>query len=516
MRESSSEVYGTIVITVNEHACDMRYKKDVYYIFGLLALSFFAWVPLLGMILRGNGYMYMLENVQKWFWGRQYPLTGFSAAAAISGAMFRKFYGVNMSLYLWTEVIVMLGIGLLMYWFVRILTKKRIVAFAASLIYTVNYFGHFDIQVNTCYCYFMERVLNVPFIILSLIYLHLFLEKVRRKFLFTSFILFFVGLGLGHFSFLLTPIFFVYPFLWFLVGKRGFGNIVKGSVVSLVFILITVLILMLQQIHEAGFAPKWTMIEFLLHPAQFDYPANMARQLAYWSQYPILLRTFFDTPDFHQNVLSVSNANAIAPGVIVVYLIALFISLRTLPKHRAIIISVIVATGVIFFLNAWFGQYGIAHQAGTNRYLYFPTLLLSIFWAYVLWAVFWKSPSWKTLFGVGILVCYYILNVTLIWDNFKAVEQWNRPTLVIYEYIINKRAEWQPQTLVLGEYPAIKVQEAQFLTELIGGGDVTIMSASLDMDDWRPIASNSSHILSLTYDPLCECVREEEKAHVAK
>lgn len=453
--------------------------------------------------------MYMLANVQEWFWNRQFSLTGFSAAAAIAGAIFRVFFGANLSLYLWTELLVMLSIGVLFYWFVRVLTRHSVVAFAASLIFTVNYVGNFDMQVNTCYCYFMERILNVPFLIISLIFLHLFLEQNKQILLVSSLLFFFIGVGLGHFSFLFTPIFFIYPFFWFLFKRVRARYIFTGLGISLCYVGITILFLLLQQIHEAGLTAKWTFFQFLLHPMQFGYPGNMLRQLVYWSQYPTIVSSFFDTPYFHQNALSVSNAIAIAPGVAAAYIIASIVTWRALPKHRAMLLSTIIATGVIFYLNAYFGQYDIPNQPGTNRYLYFPTFLLSIFWAYFLWAVFWRKKSWRVSIGVGFLVGYYIINTTLVRDNFMAVSEWNKPTKALYEHIVTMRDLLEPNTLILGQYPAIKLQEAQFLTELIGNGNVHIMSDSLDVDDWRPIASASSHIISLIYDNECECVREE-------
>lgn len=492
-------------------------KRDLFFIAALLLLSFFVWLPLLDMILRGNGYMYMLSHVQEWFWGRRYPLTGFSSAAAIAGAIFKVFFGANIHLYLWTELVVTLGIGVLFYWFVRVFTRYSIVAFAASLIFTVNYFGNFDMLVNTCYCYFMERVLNVPFLITSLICLQLFLEQRRRKFLIVSLLFFFIGVGLGHFSFLFTPIFFVYPFCWFLFKRISAKNVLMGIGVSISYVGVTILFLLLQQIHEAGFEPRWTFVEFLFHPEKYHYANNMLRQLVYWSQYPTVIRSFFDTPYFHQNVLSVANAIAITPGIALVYVIASVVIWRNLPKLRAMLFSVVVGTASIFFLNAYFGQYDIANQAGTNRYLYFPTFLLSIFWALFLWATFWVKKSWKAPIGLGLLALYYIINATLLRDNFKAVEEWNKPTKVLYEHIVKRIDQFDDNTLILAEYPAIKLQEAQFLTELTGNGTITIMSDSLDMDDWRPIASASSHIISLTYDNECECAREENgKINVAK
>lgn len=486
-----------------------RQKLDLFFIFLLCALSFLAWRPLLEMVIRGNGYMYMLSNVQGWFWSRSYTFTGFSSAAAISGALFRKFFGVQMGPYLWTEILVILLIGGLFYWFVRVLTKKSFIAFAASLMFTVNYFGNFDMLVNTCYCYFMERVLNVPFLLISLIFLQLYLDRAKRTYYIVSLLFYFIGIGLGHFSFLFTPIYLVYPFFWFLFKKRRRKDIVKGLMIGSSYLGISLFFLLLQQIHESGYRAAWTFQEFLLNPQKYHYFDNMLRQLVYWSQYPLLVRTFFDIPDFHQNVLSVKNAIDSTPAIAVVYIIASIVIYTKLTQQRAMLLSTIFATASIFFLNSYFGQYAIANQSGTNRYLYFPTFLLSVFWSLFLWAVFWQKRSWLVLIGAVLLATYYIVNITLLGDNFSAVKEWNKPTKAIYQHIVATRNQLKDNTLVLAKYPAIIASEAQFFTEMLGDGKVLYMSESPDTDDWRPFAAQSSHIIRLSYDRTCQCVREE-------
>lgn len=451
----------------------------------------------------------MLSYVQEWFWGRQYPLTGFSSAAAIAGAIFRKFYGAHMGPYLWTELLVMLLISLLFYWFVRVLTKKRFVAFTAALIFTVSYFGNFDMLVNTCYCYFMERVLVVPLLILSLIFLQFFLERAQSKLFVISLIFYFIGVGLGHFSFLFTPIYLFYPFFWYVFKKRKRKDITRGAIVGLSYVGISILFLLLQQVHESGLRSTWTFQEFLLNPQKYHYVDNMLRQLVYWSHYPPLIRSFLDVPDFHQNILSVQNAIESTLTIAVAYIIASVVIYRKLPQQRPMLLSTMFAAAAIFFLNAYFGQYDIANQPGTNRYLYFPTFLLSMFWSLFLWAAFWKKKSWMGLVGVGILIVYYVINVTLLYDNFRAVTEWNKPTKVMYEHILKTRDRLDSNTLVLAEYPAIKLQEGQFLTELVGANQVHYISENLDVADWRPIATQSSHIIKLSYDKNCQCVVEE-------
>lgn len=482
--------------------------KDVVYIVVLVFLILFAWAPLLSMIPRGNGYMYMLSHIQNWFWGRHYPLSGFSSAAAVSGVIFRTFFGADIRPYLWTELIVIMGTGVLFYWFVRVVTRKKIVAFAAALLFSVNYFGNFAMLISDCYCYFMERVLNVPFLIVSLIFLGLFFER-KGIFLLLSLTFYFVGIGLGHFSFFFSGVFLFYPFFWYVIKGKKRTAWLTGARIGLSYLGITLFFLLIQQINESGFRSSWTFQEFLLNPQKYHYLEYMIRQLVYWSQYPPIVHSFFRVPFEHQNLVSVQNAISITPYVLMTYAIASIFIYKMLPQQRAMLFAVIFAAASNFYLNAYFGQYAIAYDAGSNRYLYFPTFLLAIFWSLFLWALCWKRNSWKVFIGVVILASYYLVNTTLISDNFRSVAEWNKPTKALYDYSVKTNSQREPYTLILGEYPAIKLQEAQFLTEMIGRDRVVYMSESLDMGDWRPFADKARHIIKLTYDRTCECVREE-------
>lgn len=234
----------------------------------------------------------------------------------------------------------------------------------------------------------------------------------------------------------------------------------------------------------------------------------MVRQLVYWSQYPPIISYFFRIPYDRQNLASAQNAIEITPYVVIAYITASIVIYRRLPKYRAMLLTIIVATAIIFYLNAYFGQYNIAKNVGANRYLYFPTFLLSLFWALFFWSVFWKEKSTLKYVGIVFLACYYVINMTLIHDNFRALEEWDKSAMTIYSYILKHRDTWGNNTLVLGDFPA-REAEAEFLTEQAGEGRITFAPLSLDLYDWSAVASKSAHIVSLSYNKECGCVKEE-------
>jgi len=493
-----------------------KFWLDGICLFLLLSLSWYAWRPLPQGVLRGNGYVYMLSQVQEWFWGRPYTLTGFETAAVISGAVFRKFFGANMDLYFWTELFVILTIGVCFYAVVRILTKHRLVAFAASLIFTVNYFGNFDMLVAACYCYPMERVFNVPLLLLSFIFLLLFLERTRRGYYLVSLFLYFLGVGLGHFSFFFAAPFLFFPFFWYVYNKKG-KMIRRGALIGISYAAIIVFFVLVQQINESGLGPTWSLWEFFLHPQKYHYIESIIAELTYWSQYPPIFFPFIQRVIFHYQTnrllhtfLTAPNAREISPYVFCTYIIATTVIYKKLFQQRAMLLTIICSTVIIFFLNAYFGQYLIANQSGSNRYLYFSTFLLAIFWSFFLWAVFWQKGSRIAIWGIVVLLGYYFINEALLSDNFREVHEWNESTKIVLGYIVHARPYLTSNTLVIGPHPEIGTQESEFLTEQIGKGGVVYLSESEDVNTLKEIASKSAQVIKLRYDKKCRCVHEEK------
>lgn len=481
---------------------------DVILVFLLVILFSWAWRFLLQEIIRGGGYVYLTSHFQNWWWGRPLTFTGFQAAAIISSGISLKLFGINMSLYFLAEFFILLLIAMLFYILIRLMTKNPFVAFSAALILAVNYFGNFDI-IMACYCYLGERVIVVPFLLASFIFLHLFLEKSKKRYFIISLFFYFLGVGLGHFSVLFTAPYLFYPFFWFVFNHAKVKDIGKGILIGLFYLGLSGFFIAIQQINEAGLNNNLSIFQYLLHPQKYHYFEYMLRQLTYWSQYPPVIDAFLVGRSELHNVPSVIDAIQITPYIAIVYLLVSVLIYKKLPKQRALLFTVIFATATIFWLNPWFGQYAVATQAGANRYLYFPTFLLSIFWSLFLWAVFWKN-SWKLLVGVFILITYYVINLSLISDAFFQRAWENEPTKAIINYFVGIRKDLAKNTLVVGSYPAITLYESIFYTEQLGKGEVVFVSDDDPYTDWKKMASSSAQVIKLTYSRKCRCVKEEK------
>jgi hypothetical protein len=459
-------------------------------------------------VIRSDGFVYMLPATQRDFLGRQYFYTGFENSAVFLGIVLPQLFGTSMGMYFGLSLIVMMFIAALFYVASRVIVKDRLISFVATFIFSLNYFGNFDMYSQHCYCFFMERVVTVPFMLVAFISLHLYLEKKIRKYLWYSLVSYFFGIGIGHFAVLFSAPYVLYPFFWYVAREKHMRKRLKGVWVGASYGLISLMFIIVQNIHESGVGPQTSPISFLLDPVGTQYPGEILRQFTHWTQYGPLLRHMSAVNPV--NLLDKYSAEQADPIIALVYLAAFIGIWRVLPGVRAFLLTVFFGAMSVFYLNAWFGQYDVFHQPGTSRYLYFPNILLSFFWALFFWAII-KKYKQKGLVAVGIvMVLYFILNNWLISSNFQQIFMWDKSTKALFDHVTETRPSLIPGTLVVAPRPEFWMQEERFFTTYLGNGQVTYISENNGYRDWREVASSSAHVVKLRYDTSCECVKEEQ------
>lgn len=487
-------------------------KKDVLLIVLLVFLTFKAWQMLPEFTIRGDGFASMLTYNQKAFWGTPYYLASIVLSEMILGAILPKIFGVNLSYYYWLEVFVLIVIAIEFYFLVKTVTKNHLTSFSASLIASVSYFGVYDMVSTHCYCFFLERVIPVLFLLPSFLFLHIFLEKNNKKFYIISLLFYFFGVGIGHFIVLFTPFYFLYPFFWHLLNKKGMRERIKGLLYGLSYLFLSIFFIAIQQINESGISPhEWTFTQFLLDPQKYLYFKKIGLQFVYWSQYPSLLKDFAQNPMSY--IIDHRIAGSYIPLVVIVYALAASIIYKFLPKQRAMLFTIALGVPIIFYMNAYIGQYDMLNFSGASRYLYYPTFLISIFWSYFLWAVFWRKKNILLVGGFLLLLIYYMLNVRVIKGNSFYEVLWNVPPRSIFDHVISQRSKLSSNTLIIVTYPEFGSQEASFFTQQIGKGKVRYMSDNNLVnapDTWENISSASAHVIKLRYDKNCSCAIEDK------
>lgn len=484
---------------------------EVLLIIILIGLTLFTWFPLTLFGIEGLGLHYLIKEVNKQLW--TFPnLANFNTSAVVLGILLPRFFGMNYSLYFWTEVITMLVTAVMYFYLIKAITKSLFLSFFGALMFSINYFGTTDIFASSIYAYFIERIPSSLFLIPSLMLLHLFLEKKRYIYYISSVTLFFLGLGIGHFAVLITGPYLIYPIAWFLFNeKRGLRSFFKFLSYGLSYFVITSFFAYIQYQVAAGSGPGWSFFEFLLNPYFYNYPEKMFRELVYWSSYLPIFEIFKNGyPLYPPSPLYffVTEKKSMLYGlqVALAYVFATGIIYYKLPKYRALLITIILGVGSIFYLNAYFGSYVIMSQPGSNRYLYYPTFFLVIFWLLFLWVAFWRKGLFMKIICLGLITVYYLLNTWLIRDSLIwKLEKYN-VTTQIWDYVTEERPTLEKGTLVILPARYTDSNTGTFFNEQIGENEVVYIT---DTENWQKVATNSSNIIKIDFDKKCKCVTKE-------
>jgi len=484
-------------------------RIDIIYLTILLIISAYVWRFIPQQVIRGDGFMYFISEKLQEFFSREFFYTGFELSAMTLGWVFSNLYGINISWYWWTAYIVMLLTNVLFFWFAKTLLKKSFLAFLASLLFALNYFGNWGMYSTHCYCFILERIYPVLFLLPSAVYLHRFLERRNSKDLKLSMLFYFIGLGIGHWSLFITAFFLLYPISW-TIFQRHSADRVKDFILGVTYLGITIFFVLIQRIHESVFQLKWSFLDFILHPEVSLWPEKVIRQFVHWTQYPVLLQGDFQIGMVSKIPNAVANA-AVTPYIVFLYILVFFIIFRVLPHRRALLMTTFVGVICIFFINAFFGQYDVLFQPGSNRYLYYPNMLLSLFW--VLFIEVLIIGRSRVLKGIAIILVigYVLINVTLIKESYTDSMGYNLWTKRVYEYIQAYALSAPRNTLIVAPYDEVGVYESIFFTEKLSASGVRVMSeynTYPEREMWENVASSSAHVLLLKKDKSCQCIKE--------
>lgn len=484
-----------------------KHRNDFLPILLLLGLSFYSWRLLLEWIIQFEGFSYLTpQNFNRYLSDVPGLLSTTQTAGVILGASLSRLVGVNIPLYMWIQLIIMLCIGALFYFVVNVVIKNRFIAFSSALIHTVSYFGNFNTLVVN-YSNFLERAsANIFFLLLSFMFLHLFLEKTKQKYYIISVVLFFLGILSSRFSIFFTAPYFFYPFFWHILNKK---SVMKGFAIGIPYVLISGFFIYLSSIGiEPLLSSNNSFLQFVLQPQK--YLEGMLLQLVYWSQYPSIIKALLGNI-YPLSVLDPATGATLKPTIVAVYAIAIFAIYKVLADKRALLFTIIFATSSMFLLNIFVGRYDPFYTSGTHRTLYFPTYLLAIFWSFFLWIIVKNKNLGLKAVGIILLGGYYYINTYLIYLDITHFISDVKSQKAIFNHIINTRSKLKPNTLVIGPYPDLAAQyESPFFTDMLGKGEVRYMVDTFNITDWRTVASSSSHVIHLKFDTVCQCVVEEK------
>ena len=486
-----------------------KHRKDYLHLFILSIVTVSIWHPLTNLVIQWEGYMYL--NAWEYLTFLTNPWTLLTSAyvqGTFVGALFSKLFGLNMPLYFWAEIFSILTVNICVYFLARTLTRNSTTAFVAAFIFAVNFFGNTNIFLPNFYGgHFLERVImNVPIFLVSFIYLHRFLAEKKIRYYAISLLLFFLSIFLTHFSILLSFPIFLYPFFWEIGASFRLRSALRAFMMIIPHTLIVIFFTQMDIYFSDQMLPKENILYFLTHPDIYRYPEGMLRQLVYISQYPsvidaIRLRlyplAFNDPPSAYRYVIPIVTAYGI--GFLIIW--------KKVKKYRALLLTIVSSVTVSFLANMYLDRFDPFDDAKSQRYYYFPSVWLSMFWSLVATTIFSK----KRFILYGVISGFFLINLSLFQHHFFYRNLYSVPTKKLYEYIVRNYTLIQPNSLVIvGPTPDFGPYDTTFFTEQLGDNrNIVFRTEDVSYGDWRPMASTSAHLVMLTYDNNCSCVKQE-------
>lgn len=484
----------------------------IFLLTSLLGLTFYTWRRLPEVVPLGEGLVYLVKPTQNVNLSLPGSLANFETGAILFAKVLSSSFGTNFEYYYSVSLVFLLGISLIFFFMVYALTGEKLLSFLSALMFSVMYMGSWAMYAQAVYSLFLERVVNMVFILPSFLFLHLYLKHSKYKYYLISISLYFVGVGFSHWFVLFTAPFLLYPIFW-RIFKNENKKLRTGVLIGLSYLFLSAFFVGIQQITQGGLGPKmWTFTEFLVYPEIYLWPEKIIRQLTIWTSYPLLLKGINLSPPSYRMVpmlylIDIPGVIDLVPYIVVSYVVAFLVIYFKLKEQRHLLFTVTLGTLAIFYLNAYFGQYDILNSAGANRYLYLPTVLLVIFWSLFLWAVFIKRGALGKTIAILIVGIYYLVNSWIISESFKWVISWDKPTKIVYDYVDTLKPRLKEGMTIVLPYPQTHGYEAQFFNDHLGTTGATFITDYIP--EWEQLASDSKYSIRLIYVEDCDCVVEE-------
>jgi len=488
-----------------------KYGADILYIFILSITTICIWYPLVNLVLTWESYTYISSHFYlPLFTNTWISFGNFDVQSMFTGSILSKLIGTNMPIYFGVEIFFILIINICMYFLGKTLIGSKKAGFIASFLFSVYFFGIGFFAPNY-YATFLQRIiLNVPILLISFIFLHRYLAEKNAKFYIVSIVLFILSIFIARFGIFLSFFVLLYPFFWELLLSFNLRSFIRALLISLPYMLTIVFFLKIHKLYGDAIGPKESIMVFLAHPEKYHYIENVIRQLVNMSSYPSVIQAIrLERSPFA--FLDPASTFKFAIPITLTYIISILTIWIKDKKHRALLLTIVSSLILSLFVNVYLDRFDVQKAAGMNRYYYYPSFILAIFWSLFIVSVFKKNKLINKLIIGAILLGFYLINAALFQQYFSDLDRYSITTKKIYEYIVHNGSQLpQNSFIIVSPGAEFGPYEARFFTEQIGKKrDILFRTENLGWGDWRPIASSSAHVLRLNYNEACSCVQEE-------
>lgn len=258
-----------------------KYFLDLVFLGLILACSIFAWHGVLGQMIEGEGFYYFSPNNS--FInpnGTLSPvLASYDNFPRLLYFVLEKTFGGNMDYYMWLLFITILLVNSAFYFFIKGVTKNRLIALLGTVLTGIDYASNFQFYARGHFHWFAQRVPEFFPVLLSFYFSIKFIDQKKYKDYFWSLTFFVLAILMSHYTTLLLP-FFPGVFLAAAIFKKNSkGDFWKLLLLSLPFILANYLIVSGSSLSLSTIKPNQTLLgslfssKDLIHQISFQLTA---------------------------------------------------------------------------------------------------------------------------------------------------------------------------------------------------------------------------------------------------
>ncbi len=492
----------------------MKFIKntDFLVILSLIFLSLLTWRAIPSSQFQGEGFYYFLKMEDKLNFGhiinpflnlhKYYDTLALSLFNFI-GPIFRD----QVFLYMWLMLIIMLLIDTAFYILVKITTGSRLVAIVGTIFFSLSFIGKYDMYANGGYQYFVQRGILLLPLLISFIFLHLYISSNKLKYFVTSLFLYLLSITMGFFGTWFLPPFIFYPLLYLLFRLK---KINLSLIKKIIWLPVPYLIGNYLIIKDSSYSfVEDSILELFFYKTSFVI-TGIVHQL-FVTTIPIGFYKFI--VELPVNV-GLNIDKTIIFGIILVLLYGggLLLIKKYSPKWIVLSLTAFFAALTMLFFNLYLNYAATLSTIGSSRYFYYPATMIALFWGLVIVTLF-KIGSLKFKAGVALFVIFWaISNIYTINNEVKKdySKHKNNRDIIVY---LNK---WYPQ---MKDFPSFIVLPSnigayggEFTKRFYMNSDDYVGIEGLHQLDYQELAKNKvnpEHLFVLHYDHSSESVIDE-------
>lgn len=392
-------------------------KLDFIFIVLIAAVSALVWRGVVDQTIAGEGYYYFSPKMSLFPPGGKIPnfFLQFDNFPKLATFVMEKFFGGNITPYMWVLFITIIIVNISIYLFVKSITRSSAIALLSALYAGVQYKSSFQLYARGHYQWFLQRVPEVLPVFFSFFFLNKFVNDKKTKFYLLSFIFFALGLFMTHYS-----TFFVFFYPGFLLAsalskRKELKERLNLVVLSLPFIIFNYLIVKNSSLGTEVVRGGESFWQFL--QTGFDIVHKVLYQLVAVTTPFALLRFLSDEYRLNFQLL----IPKLFVPVIVFYLFTFLYFWRKKIKYFNFLLGILITLLGHLFLVVFIGRLNVYNEVEEGRYYYLPGIYVGVIISTLLFSLFLHNKKGVLkLFG---LITVLALITIRVGTNYKYISR---------------------------------------------------------------------------------------------